>query len=108
MSRAAEPSIPIRTSGVQRPSVLNPLKTARTYCSTVPSGIDSPMINPVAPGAPSLAGLGCSKLLVGVSWKDILWSRGISFYNAVKESGWKGEAELIEVKGEGHAFHIVN
>ncbi|GKV42792.1 hypothetical protein SLEP1_g50159 [Rubroshorea leprosula] len=75
---------------------------------TVPGGIDSPMTNPVAPGAPSLAGLGCSKLLVSVSEKDILWSRGISFYNAVKESGWKGEAELIEVEGEGHAFHIVN
>ncbi|GLT99732.1 hypothetical protein SLE2022_171520 [Rubroshorea leprosula] len=57
---------------------------------------------------PSLAGLGCSKLLVSVSEKDILWSRGISFYNAVKESGWKGEAELIEVEGESHAFHIVN
>ncbi|GLT78477.1 hypothetical protein SLA2020_500110 [Shorea laevis] len=87
---------------------LLPYKVWIYLYSTVPGGVDCPMINPVAPGAPSLAVLGCSKLLVSVSEKDLLWSRGISFYNAVKESGWKGEAELIEVEGEGHAFHIVN
>ncbi|GLT99677.1 hypothetical protein SLE2022_171000 [Rubroshorea leprosula] len=85
------------------------VKISRAFYTHPSAGwVDSPMINPMAPGAPSLPGLGCSKLLVSVSEKDILWSRGISFYNAVKESGWKGEAELIEVEGEGHAFHIVN
>lgn len=73
-----------------------------------PDGIDNPLMNPVGPGAPSLAGLGCSRLLVTVAEKDGLRDRGVSYYNAVKESGWEGEVELVEVKGEEHAFQIVN
>ncbi|XWS13606.1 hypothetical protein CRYUN_Cryun36dG0052300 [Craigia yunnanensis] len=72
-----------------------------------PGGIDNPMVNPVIPGAPSLAGLGCSRLLVSVAEKDALRDRGILYYNAVKGSGWKGELELIEVEGEDHAFQIL-
>ena len=75
---------------------------------SAPGGIDNPMINPFSPGAPSLAGLGCSRLLVTVSEKDRLRDRGIMYYNAVKESEWKGEVELIEVQGEGHAFQILD
>ncbi|GMI71929.1 hypothetical protein like AT1G47480 [Hibiscus trionum] len=73
----------------------------------VAGGIDNPMVNPVIPGAPSLAGLGCSRLLVGVAGKDELRDRGIMYYNAVKESGWEGESELVDVDGEDHAFHIL-
>ncbi|XP_022722390.1 2-hydroxyisoflavanone dehydratase-like [Durio zibethinus] len=72
-----------------------------------PGGIDNPMVNPVIPGAPSLAGLGCSRLLVSVAEKDMLRDRGILYYNAVKGSGWNGELELIEVEGEDHAFQIL-
>ncbi|GAV74790.1 Abhydrolase_3 domain-containing protein, partial [Cephalotus follicularis] len=75
---------------------------------SAPGGIDNPMLNPVGPGAPSLAGLGCSRLLVSVAEKDELRDRGIWYCDAVKESGWNGEVELIEVKGEDHAFHILN
>ncbi|KAK8511067.1 hypothetical protein V6N13_013478 [Hibiscus sabdariffa] len=73
----------------------------------VAGGIDNPMINPVVEGAPSLTGLGCSRLLVSVAKKDQVRDRGISYYNAVKESGWQGELELIDVEGEGHSFHIL-
>ncbi|WRX21237.1 Alpha/beta hydrolase fold-3 - like 10 [Theobroma cacao] len=73
-----------------------------------PGGIDNPMINPVSPGAPSLAGLGCSRLLVSVAEKDALRDRGIFYYNAVKESGWKGELVLVQVEREDHAFQILN
>ncbi|KAJ7980082.1 2-hydroxyisoflavanone dehydratase [Quillaja saponaria] len=66
-----------------------------------PGGIDNPMINPVVAGAPSLAGLGCSKLLVVVTGKDGLRERGVLYYEAVKKSGWKGEVELFEVEDEG-------
>ncbi|KAL6188745.1 hypothetical protein ACLB2K_040136 [Fragaria x ananassa] len=72
-----------------------------------PGGIDNPMMNPFGPEAPSLAGLGCSKLFVSVSEKDTLRYRGVHYYEAVKKSGWKGEAELVEVVGEEHAFHIL-
>ncbi|KAJ9154338.1 hypothetical protein P3X46_027687 [Hevea brasiliensis] len=75
---------------------------------SAPGGIDNPMMNPVASGAPNLGGLGCSQLLVSVAEKDLLRDRGILYHKAVKESGWKGEVELIDVEGEGHAFHILN
>ncbi|KAK3417608.1 hypothetical protein EUGRSUZ_H03555 [Eucalyptus grandis] len=74
---------------------------------TADDGIDSPMINPFAAGAPSLAGLGCGRLLVSVAEKDRLRGRGLKYCKAVKESGFKGEVELVEVEGEDHAFHIV-
>ncbi|KAK9933388.1 hypothetical protein M0R45_020586 [Rubus argutus] len=38
-------------------------------------GIDNPIINPMVSGAPSLAGLGCSRLLVCVAGKDELRDR---------------------------------
>ncbi|CAN6677096.1 unnamed protein product [Malus baccata var. baccata] len=74
---------------------------------SAPGGVDCPMINPVAPDAPSLVGLACSRLFVSVSENDELRHGGISYYEAVTESGWEGEAELVEVEGEDHAFHIL-
>lgn len=75
---------------------------------TAPGGIDNPMVNPVGEGKPNLAKLGCSRLLVCVAENDQLRDRGIWYFNAVKESGFQGEAELFEVKGEDHAFHFFN
>ena len=73
---------------------------------SAPGGIDCPMINPVAPGAPSLGGLGCSKLLVCVAGKDKLRDRGVWYYEAVKTSGWLGELDLFEETQEDHVYHI--
>ncbi|CAL2227403.1 unnamed protein product [Prunus armeniaca] len=73
---------------------------------SAPGGIDNPMVNPAGEGAPSLAGLGCSKLLVCVAGKDQLRDRGVWYCDLVRESGWKGEVELFEVEGEDHCFHI--
>lgn len=73
-----------------------------------PGGIDNPMLNPFVEGGPSLAGLGCSRLLVSVAEKNLLRDRIVSYYHAVKKSGWKGELmELVDVEGEDHAFHIL-
>ncbi|KAK9288225.1 hypothetical protein L1049_016674 [Liquidambar formosana] len=69
-------------------------------------GIDDPMINPFAPKAPSLARLGCRRLLVCVAGQDILRDRDIAYCDAVRESGWKGDVELFEADGKGHVFHI--
>ena len=69
-------------------------------------GIDNPIINPMVSGAPSLAGLGCSRLLVCVAGKDELRDRGVWYYDSVRESGWKGEVDLFEVEEEEHCFHI--
>ncbi|KAK3002983.1 hypothetical protein RJ639_018738 [Escallonia herrerae] len=72
-----------------------------------PDGFDNPMINPFAPHAPQLSGLGCSRLLVCVASDDELRERGVRYFDAVRESGWQGEVELFEVEGEGHAFHVL-
>ena len=71
-----------------------------------PGGVDNPMLNPVAQGAPSLAKLGCSKILVCVAEKDGIRDRGVWYFEAVKNSGWKGELELFEQEGEDHVYHI--
>ncbi|PQQ21658.1 2-hydroxyisoflavanone dehydratase [Prunus yedoensis var. nudiflora] len=73
---------------------------------SAPGGHDNPMLNPVGEGAPSLAGLGCSKLLVCVAGQDQLRDRGVWYFNLVRESGWKGEVELFEVKEEEHCYHL--
>ncbi|TKY51124.1 2-hydroxyisoflavanone dehydratase [Spatholobus suberectus] len=73
---------------------------------SAPGGIDNPMINPVAPGAPSLAGLGGSKIVVCVAGEDKIRDRGVWYYEAVKKSGWLGELELFEQNGEDHVYHI--
>ncbi|KAI8561357.1 hypothetical protein RHMOL_Rhmol04G0332600 [Rhododendron molle] len=75
---------------------------------SVPGGIDHPMINPFARDAPSLSGIGCSRLLVCVAGMDDLRERGVRYAKAVRESGWGGDLELFEVEGEGHCFHILN
>ena len=75
---------------------------------SAPGGVDNPMINPLAPGAPNLATLGCSKILVLVTSKDSMRDRGVSYYEGVKKSGWQGELELYEVEDEDHTFNIHN
>lgn len=74
---------------------------------SAPGGVDNQMINPVGPEAPSLAGLGCRRMLVSVAEKDVLRERGRSYYEAVRRSGWSGEVQLVDVEGEDHAFQIL-
>ncbi|XP_070042293.1 hydrolase 3-like [Nicotiana tomentosiformis] len=84
-----------------------------TICPKLESGLsatatDSPMINPLAEKAPSLSGLGCSKLFMGIAEKDVLVPREImvKFVEGVKKSGWNGELTFFEVEGEDHCFFI--
>ncbi|KAE9589321.1 hypothetical protein Lal_00000094 [Lupinus albus] len=74
---------------------------------SAPGGIDNPTINPVGPGAPSLATLGCSKMIVCNASYDELRDRGVWYYECVKKSGWQGKIELFEQEGEGHDYHIL-
>ncbi|MED6193831.1 hypothetical protein PIB30_023063 [Stylosanthes scabra] len=72
-----------------------------------PGGIDNPMVNPMAPGAPSLANLGCSKMFISVAGDDELFrDRAVLYYEAVKASGWKGQVQLFEEKGEQHVYYM--
>ncbi|XP_020591323.1 LOW QUALITY PROTEIN: probable carboxylesterase 2 [Phalaenopsis equestris] len=70
------------------------------------TGLDDPRINPVAVDAPSLAALGCRRVLVCVTELDLLRDRGRLYYRRLKESGWEGEAEFFESEGEDHCFYF--
>lgn len=71
-------------------------------------GMDDRRRNPVADGAPSLAGLKCERVLVTVAGKDLLRDRGRLYYEKLKESGWAGEPELLVSEEVGHVFHLLN
>ncbi|GMH08411.1 hypothetical protein Nepgr_010251 [Nepenthes gracilis] len=73
-----------------------------------PDGLDSPHVNPFAHGAPSLATIGCRRVLVCLAGKDELRERGKMYVEALKESGFEGEVEEFEAEDEGHVFHIFN
>ncbi|CAL9022244.1 unnamed protein product [Prunus brigantina] len=75
-----------------------------TYPST--SGSDDPFFNS---GKDSKLGeLGCVKVLVFVAEKDVFKDRGWHYSETLKRSGWKGDVEVIEAKGERHVFHWTN
>ncbi|KAJ8766607.1 hypothetical protein K2173_001127 [Erythroxylum novogranatense] len=71
------------------------------------SGLDDPFINPTAD--PNLATLNCSKVLIFVAEKDryMLTDRGWLYYEALRKSGWGGNVEIMESKGEDHCFHLL-
>ncbi|KAK9112814.1 hypothetical protein Scep_020333 [Stephania cephalantha] len=69
-------------------------------------GYDEAFVNPVGDGAPSLDRLGCERVVVCVAELDPLRERGRAYYEKLRESGWGGVAEFVEVMGEGHVFHL--
>ncbi|GER31375.1 alpha/beta-Hydrolases superfamily protein [Striga asiatica] len=71
---------------------------------TVVRGIDDQVINALSD--PTLSGLGCFKLMVCQLEKDQLTTSGLTYAEKVKESGWKGEIEVVVVDDEDHCFHI--
>ncbi|OMO63194.1 Alpha/beta hydrolase-3 [Corchorus olitorius] len=70
------------------------------------SGVDDPWINPIDDQSQSLASLGCKRVLVCVADGDVLKDRGRYYVEKLKQSGWEGEAELMETQGEEHVFHL--
>ncbi|XP_004496762.1 2-hydroxyisoflavanone dehydratase-like [Cicer arietinum] len=99
-------SKPVLSESVEEHEQSSPMKVWNFVYPDAVNGIDNFLINPLAPGAPSLEKIGCPKMLIFVAGKDDLRERGIWYYNAVKESGWKGEVELVHVDGEEHCFQI--
>ncbi|RCV12008.1 hypothetical protein SETIT_2G233200v2 [Setaria italica] len=69
--------------------------------------LDDPRLNPMAGGAPSLQNLACRKLLVCSAEKDQdARARAAAYYQAVKESGWRGSVEWLESVVEEHVFFL--
>ncbi|KAJ1423776.1 Alpha/Beta hydrolase fold [Sesbania bispinosa] len=99
-------SKPVLSEPVEGHEQSSPMQVWNFVYPDAPGGIDNPLINPLAPSAPSLATLGCPKILIFVAGKDDLRDRGIWYYEAVKKSGWNGDVELIQVEDEEHCFQI--
>ncbi|KAJ0823969.1 putative carboxylesterase [Helianthus annuus] len=70
------------------------------------SGEDDPLINPAMD--PKVSDLGCSKVLVYVAEKDILKDRGHYYKDILGKSGWRGDIEVIEDKGVGHVYFLLD
>ncbi|CAN6210944.1 unnamed protein product [Urochloa humidicola] len=84
--------------------------TARMWavaCPDAAGGADDPWINPTAPGAPALEGLGCKRMLVCAAEEDWVAARNRAYYDAVAGSAWPGSAAWLESKGEGHVFFLL-
>ncbi|XP_042472086.1 2-hydroxyisoflavanone dehydratase-like [Zingiber officinale] len=76
-------------------------------CPESTAGNDDPRVNPLAAGAPSLADLGCTRMLLCTSEKDAMRDRALMYYEALtKGSEWRGTAELYEAAGEDHEFYL--
>ncbi|XP_051152905.1 2-hydroxyisoflavanone dehydratase-like [Andrographis paniculata] len=77
-----------------------------TFWPAADGGLDNPRVSPAGDGAPSLAGLGCSRILICSSEKDALRDGAIVYEEGVKRSGWKGKIESVHVDGQDHCFHL--
>ncbi|KAK7280162.1 hypothetical protein RJT34_25224 [Clitoria ternatea] len=69
-------SYPVGSEPITRPEENDLLTVWNFVYPSAPGGIDNPMVNPLAPGAPCLAGLGCSKIIVCVAGKDFFEREG--------------------------------
>ncbi|CAL9195724.1 unnamed protein product, partial [Musa hybrid cultivar] len=68
-------------------------------------GIDDPRVDPF--GDPAiLKSLPCRRVLVSVTEKDWFRDRGKAYYEKLQESGWEGEAELLETEDEEHVYFL--
>ncbi|XP_060174426.1 probable carboxylesterase 12 [Lycium barbarum] len=69
-------------------------------------GLDDPRLNPAA-HLRLLSNFVCLKIMVFAAEKDFLRDRSLTYYDALKKSGWKGEVEIMETQGEDHVFHLL-
>ncbi|XP_027362532.1 2-hydroxyisoflavanone dehydratase-like [Abrus precatorius] len=99
-------SKPIGSEGVDEHEQSLAIKVWSFVYPNAVGGIDNPMVNPCAPEAPSLATLGCSKMLIAITGKDEFRDRDILYYETVKKSGWQGELQMFDAGEEEHGFHI--
>lgn len=69
-------------------------------------GLDDVWINPMAEEKEVVRRMGCRRAVVFVAEKDPLRERGRAYWELLRESGWRGDLEIVETEGEGHVFHL--
>ncbi|XP_062196693.1 probable carboxylesterase 2 [Phragmites australis] len=71
-------------------------------------GMDHPYVNPMALPASAWRRLASARVLMTVSDQDRLgpWQR--AYVDALRASGWAGQAQLYETPGEGHCYFLNN
>ncbi|KAL0356806.1 UNVERIFIED_CONTAM: putative carboxylesterase 12 [Sesamum calycinum] len=80
-------------------------KLYKFLCPSSSSRDDDPRLNPaVDPRIERMVG----RVIFFVAEKDQLRERGTGYFEALKKSGWRGEAEIMETEGEGHCFYLFN
>uniref|UniRef100_A0A1J3JZG5 Putative carboxylesterase 1 n=1 Tax=Noccaea caerulescens TaxID=107243 RepID=A0A1J3JZG5_NOCCA len=67
------------------------------------NGVDDPWFNVVGS---DLTGLSVGRVFVMVAGNDIFVRQGLGYAAKLEKSGWQGKVELVEIKDEGHVFHI--
>ncbi|CAL9103355.1 unnamed protein product [Musa acuminata var. zebrina] len=91
--------------GLERGVGVHGVRFWELACPTAAAGVDDPMINPLADGAPSLVSMDRKRVLVCVGVEDVLRDRGRAYYHRLREKRC-GEVELYETDGKGHTFHF--
>lgn len=69
-------------------------------------GLDHPYINPAA-SPEELSQLGCVRVLVATAEHCWFVERSRAYAAGVKASGWGGELEFYETKGDGHVYFLL-
>ncbi|KAL0334833.1 UNVERIFIED_CONTAM: putative carboxylesterase 12 [Sesamum radiatum] len=80
-------------------------KLYKFLCPSSSSRDDDPRLNPaVDPRIERMV----RRVIFFVAEKDQLREGGRGYFEALKKSGWRGDAEIMETEGEGHCFYLFN
>ncbi|KAL5232431.1 hypothetical protein ABZP36_031207 [Zizania latifolia] len=71
-------------------------------------GMDHPYVNPMALPAAAWRRLGSARVLMTVSDLDRLGPFQRAYVDALRVSGWPGQAQLYVTPGEGHCYFLNN
>ncbi|XP_020090018.1 probable carboxylesterase 7 [Ananas comosus] len=71
-------------------------------------GIDHPYVNPMGGTGEGEwgRGMGCGRVMVTVAEDDVFRARGVAYAEGLRRSGFAGEVELYETRGEWHAYFL--
>ncbi|XP_051138512.1 probable carboxylesterase 2 [Andrographis paniculata] len=81
-------------------------KLYKFLCPNSTARDDDPRLNPAAD--PRIGKLRARRVMFFVAEEDFLAANAANYCERLKKSEWRGEAEIMETKGEGHCFYLFN